>query len=212
MNPAENVEAVILSGGYSTRMSSHKAFLPVINGMSAIEYLVHTYLDAKVSSVVVVVNSDIKLESEKVLERIQDRGKVSIHVNPHSELGRFSSIRFGLATTSSGKCFLQNIDNLFISTRLLDALKQAISNGDYSVPVFKGRHGHPILLSRTVVDHLLTIDAASGNLRDELRQFEERCIEWNEPGILANINSDEDYKQFSKELLSDDISEVEAAG
>ena len=197
MKVRRKADAIILSGGYSTRMTSHKAFLSFHTGMTVLEYLTQTYLRADVSKIIVVVNPRIEKQAEKVLEKISRDKRLVITVNPHPEHGRFSSVKLGLRMSSSEFCYLQNIDNPFVTGELLLAMKLAGSEGRYVVPSFKGKHGHPVLISRVIADHLLTVNNRSGNLRDELKLFVRESLECNEPGILANINTDKDYNRWA---------------
>ena len=206
MNSEIITESVILAGGFSTRMSSQKAFLPLLNELTVIEHIVQTYLDARVSSVIVIVNKDIRQKTEEVLEKIHIRGKVSVHVNPQAELGRFSSIHQGLRLSGADYCFLQNIDNPDISVKLLNKMTELVRPETYTAPVFNGKLGHPILISRTVIDHLLKINTCRGNLREELRNFNVNQVEWNDPGIFINMNSENDYAKFKSEFRAHFIS------
>jgi len=87
MKVRRKADALILSGGYSTRMTSHKAFLSFHTGMTVLEYLTQTYLRADVSKIIVVVNPGINKQAEEVLEKISRDKRLVITVNPHPEHG-----------------------------------------------------------------------------------------------------------------------------
>lgn len=194
MKMPSNTDAVILCGGYSSRMSSHKAFLPFGNNGTVIAHIADTYLAAGVSSLIVVLNRIICERAQSILATFAERGSTEIVINEHPEHGRFSSILCGLRASASEFSFIQNIDNPFVTEDMLIGMRAALMNGDFITPVYNGSSGHPVLIGKTVKEHLLKTDMYSGNLRDELMRFRKQIFECSEPGILLNINTDNDYE------------------
>ncbi|MDP1622848.1 MAG: NTP transferase domain-containing protein [Bacteroidales bacterium] len=181
--------AIIPAAGISGRMGSDKALLPDGHGMTFAGNLVKSFLDHGCNPVVMVVNEqfDTSCFDEKNLVMV---------VNRNLERGRSWSIQLGLKVVPEGKvCFIQNIDNLFVAPSLLDLLLASVSSGNYSVPVCKGRGGHPMLLGGGVVDFFRKLKDIP-DFRQELKRFTRVEVPFPDERILWNINTPADYHEF----------------
>ena len=119
-------------------------------------------------------------------------------MNRNLENGRSWSIHLGLQQVLPGAaCFIQNIDNPFLGKLLLEKLLSAVPADGYSVPVYKGRGGHPMLLGSGVADTLRRWSGLT-DFREELRRFNRIEVPYPDERILWNINTPEDYKEFTE--------------
>jgi len=119
-------------------------------------------------------------------------------VNHHLEKGRSWSVQLGLDQVPDGcGCFIQNIDNPFVEPGLLDQLIGPLTPDGFSIPVYHGRGGHPILLGNKMVD-FLRHQRGSYDFRQILQQFTRVEVPFKDERILWNINTPEDYKEFIK--------------
>jgi CTP:molybdopterin cytidylyltransferase MocA len=75
----------------------------------------------------------------------------------------------------------------------------------YVVPVFQGNTGHPVIINKEIRKYLLSLPGDDHNLRNELKHFSRTCLAWNDPAILANINTPGEYEKYflSERLLTD---------
>ena len=193
MNPHE-AGVVILAAGLSERMKELKAFLPYDENTRFIEKILSTYSDWGCSEIVVVTNPEA-LKQMKQTEMIPSAA--TIVVNDHMELERFYSVKLGLgAIRKSSFCFIQNVDNPLITPQILDLLYDHRSYEKYVSPVFKNKRGHPVLLNRENINHILNWPVNSANFRQVLSTMEVLKVEMPDDRVLININSPEDYQRF----------------
>jgi molybdenum cofactor cytidylyltransferase len=185
---------VILAAGRSERMKEMKAFLPFDDSNRFLEKILSTYSAWGCSEIVVVTNPE-------AMQRMKQAGivpsSVTIVVNDHMEFERFYSVKLGLAAIrSSSFCFIQNIDNPFIDSQILDLIYEHRSDEKYVSPVFKGKGGHPVLLNRENMNHILNWPVDSANFKEVLNTMECRKVEMQDDRVLININSPEEYKRY----------------
>lgn len=192
MKPFSDTSAIILSAGFSVRMGGHKALLKFDSGRTFLQKITETYLISGIEQVIVVVNSELyNLISESGLSLSE---KVKLVVNDKPELGRFYSLQTGVKLIPTGSyCLFQNIDNPFTSIELLDELILHKNEADVIKPIFQNKSGHPVLISQLVVKGVY--DSIDYELRLDtfLKKFAGKRINVQNPRILININSKEDY-------------------
>lgn len=185
--------AVILAAGRSERMKEMKALLPFDDNTSFIERIISTYSGWGCSEIVVVTNPE-------ALQLMKKAGMVlsavTVVVNDHLEFERFFSVKLGLeAIRSSSFCFIQNVDNPFVDSSILDLLYEKRSGERYVSPVFKGKGGHPILLNRENIKQILKWPVNSANFREVLKTMEGLNVEMPDGKALININRPEEYQR-----------------
>lgn len=115
--------AIILAGGYSSRMKAFKPLLPV-GRSTAIETLIAAFRDAGIANIVVVIGHN----REKLLPVIKRAGVAEVH-NANYDAGMFSSIRAGLgyakdAFTQAQGFFLTPVDCPLIGQAVLERLME----------------------------------------------------------------------------------------
>ena len=193
MNPHE-AGVVILAAGRSERMKELKAFLSYDDNVLFIEKILSTYSDWGCKEIVVVTNPEA-LQKMKQLGMVPS--KVTMVVNDHMEFERFYSVKLGLgATRTSSFCFIQNVDNPFIDSQVLDLLYAHRSNEKFVSPVFENKGGHPVLLNRENINHIRNWPVDSANFKEVLNTMEFRNVEMPDDRVLININSPEEYQGF----------------
>ena len=193
MKPRE-AGVVILAAGRSERMKELKAFLPYDENVRFIEKILSTYSGWGCKEITVVTNPE-------AMQRMKLAGlvpsTVTIVVNDHMEFERFYSVKLGLAAIrSSSFCFIQNVDNPFIDSQILDIIYEHRSHEKYVSPVFKGKGGHPVLLNRENISRILNWPVNSAIFKEVLKTMECRVVEMPDDRVLININSPEEYKRF----------------
>ena len=126
--------------------------------------------------------------------------KINLVINNKPENGRFPSIKLGLNSLSKNEnCFIHNIDNPGIGKNLLNSMTGILKPKSFVVPVFKGKGGHPILLSKEICSFLQKQSAEDLNLKQLLSGFEKTELPTTNENVLLNINTREDYIKFKKE-------------
>jgi len=127
----------------------------------------------------------------------------SMVVNPDTERGQFSSLQVGLREVlNQGRdaAVLTLVDRPPISTptveKLVAAFASAVSRWKWAVvPQYGGRHGHPIVLAREMIEAFLRAPATA-NARDIEHQYQEHIeyFDVDEPLVTINVNTPEEYQ------------------
>lgn len=191
--------ALILAAGVSERMKRLKAFLPFDERLSFVEKIINTYVEWGCCEITLVMNPEAAGQL-KTLEHIP--GFVKVVINDRLEYERFYSAKLGLRKMKKSYwCFLQNVDNPFLTKEILDQLHKEKQSDVYVSPVFDGKGGHPVLLGRKIIDHISQYPANDANLKEVLQQLKCRKVFVNDERVLININSMEQYEaMFNIEL------------
>lgn len=182
---------IILSAGESSRMGIHKALLKFDKNITFIEQITKIYNNFGCKKIVIVANPEnYSLINSKNI-------KAEIIVNQDFKKGRFSSIQTGASLVNDyGYVFLQNIDNPFITTKILYKLYSQKQNNCYISPVYKTKGGHPILLNRSIIARIQTETTKNQNFKTFLQPFCRKNVLINDIRILTNINTTEQYNNI----------------
>ncbi len=194
---------VILAAGKSERMKEFKAFLKYDDNVTFVEKIISTYSEWGCSEIVLVTSGEM-------VQRTGQMGKiparVKIVVNDHLELERFYSVKIGLGVIhSSSFCFIQNIDNPFIDSKILELIYEHRSNEKYVSPVFENKGGHPVLLNRENINRICNWNVNSANFKAVLSTMECLNVEMPDERVLININSQEEYQRFFNNSMNFDL-------
>jgi len=187
-----NAAGLILAAGESRRMGSPKALL---------RYRDETFLDtltallARFCAPVIVV-----LGAHAAEIRAASTRPATFVVNPDFALGMTTSLQVGLRAVppeADGVLFTL-VDHPAASSSTLDALLAAANPDDASlvrVPRYRAKRGHPIWFSRELMPEFLALPA-DGPARDVVARYLDRTeyLDLEDPGIVADIDSPEDYR------------------
>src|SRR5437899_2370743 len=163
MTRASNFAGLILAAGDSSRMGRDKALLPCPPaGASAPSH--ETFLSAAIRSlsqatefVLVVVG-----KNEAALAPIIYAHGASLVVNLEPSRGQFSSLQVGLhEVLNHGRdaAMVTLVDRPPVSPATIQTLRDAFEAADQNiwavVPEFSGKHGHPYLVGREMIEAFL---------------------------------------------------------
>ena len=189
--------AIILAAGSSRRMGSQKLLLPFGEG-TMIEQVVDHVLHSKVDQVLVVLGAD----HQKVKQALGDRPVEFCHNKEH-EKGMFSSVICGLRALPehAGTALIYLGDQPGIPPAVTNAIIDAYNEELYGIviPVYMDRRGHPLLVDLKYRREIENLDLEQG-LRALRHHFPQDVleVEVDEPGILVDIDTPEDYKIATK--------------
>jgi molybdenum cofactor cytidylyltransferase len=196
---------VILAAGESSRMGTEKALLPWPPGNSSI--LQGTFLSAAIDTLgssadfVVVVSG----KNESTLAPIVYASGASMVTNPDPSRGQFSSLQVGLhEVLNRGRdaAIITLIDRPPVQAATLQVLREAFEGSPTNVwavvPECSGKHGHPYLVGREMIEAFLQADPGS-SARTVEHQFIEHIqyVPVNDPFVSLNINTPADYAALS---------------
>ncbi|HXC42701.1 MAG TPA: nucleotidyltransferase family protein [Candidatus Dormibacteraeota bacterium] len=194
---------VILAAGESSRMGRDKALLPWPLAAAAQRASDETFLSSAIRSisqaadfVLVVVG-----KNEAALAPIVYANGASLVVNPDPDRGQFSSLQMGLhEVLSHGRdaAIITPVDRPPAAPATVKNLREAFEAADQNVwavvPEFSGKHGHPYLIGREMIEAFLRVPATS-IARDIEHQHQEyiQYVHVEDPFVSMNVNTPEDY-------------------
>ena len=196
---------VILAAGESSRMGRDKALLPWPPGPAGRSTFLSTTIELlqAPSDLVIVVAG----KNAGSLQPIVDAAAGYLVVNRHPELGQFSSLQIGLREVlNHGRdaAIVALVDRPPAQPATLAVLCEAFSNAYESgkwavVPEHGGRHGHPILIGREMIEAFLRAPATS-TAREVEHALERRIlyVPVDDPNVVANVDTPEDYERLAQ--------------
>jgi CTP:molybdopterin cytidylyltransferase MocA len=189
--------ALLLAAGSSSRMGRSKLDLD-LGGRSVFERALDVLLASPVDRVVVVLPA-IRERALPATDRVRSV------TNPHPEEGIASSIRVGVAAVHEGTraVLVALADKPLVKPETVSKLLSRFERGDVQIvyPTYRGNQGHPVLLARELFPELGKLEGDSG-AKSLLHQYGERAagVETEDPGILLDIDTPEDYANCLKRL------------
>jgi molybdenum cofactor cytidylyltransferase len=185
------ISTIILAAGMSRRMGRHKALLPV-GDRAMIAHVVDRF-----SPSIYVVTG---FESKRVEQALRDRDVTFVHNPNYHAGGMLSSIQLGVRAARNSKAFFISLgDQPFISSHTLREMRTTFESSDALVilPTYKGKRGHPVLISSAFADEILSL-APDQTLRDFIKRHshETREIEVDDPAVVQDIDTPEDYARL----------------
>lgn len=187
-----SIECVILAAGFSSRANAFKMTLD-IEGKTVIERCIETFYPF-CSRINVVVG----YRKELIIDKIKDMDKVNIVVNENYKDGMFSSVKEGFKAVNGERFFFTPGDYPLISTETCRKMLRCTK--DVVIPSYKGKNGHPILISKKVAYAALE-NSEYSNLRQVIREYEREIVEVDHKGILMDIDTYEDYVKVVQRQL-----------
>lgn len=190
----EKLAGVILAAGLSSRMGAFKPLLE-IDGVSMVRRVVQLMRGAGANPVVVVAGH----RRWKLEEHLRDAGVELIHNPDYASTQQFDSLRLALARLE------ERCDRLLVSPADIPLVKPETvaallhTPGEFVRPVFRGRGGHPVLLSAALIPALLCYDGPDG-LRGAIRRSgcAVRNVEVEDGGVLMDNDTPEDFARTVK--------------
>ena len=207
MGRAASLCGVILAAGDSTRMGTDKALLPWPPAPAG-QIPVGSFLSASIQSlafhndlVIVVVG-----KNASSLAPVVYGAGASMVVNPDPARGQFSSLQVGLQEVlNRGRdaAMITLVDrppvrDLTIKS-LTDAFATALDRYQWAVvPQFQGRHGHPFIAAREMIEQFLKAPPTS-TAREIEHHSQEKIvyIDVEDPMTVANINTPAEYSAIA---------------
>ncbi|MFP7296766.1 NTP transferase domain-containing protein [Neobacillus niacini] len=190
------MEAIVLAAGYSSRANAFKMTLP-LGQMSVLEHTISKFEEI-CSKIIVVAGYQAETIQEEI-NKINDKKAYTFQIklvyNEDFNLGMFSSIQKGCTELEAPAFFITPGDCPLVNKKTLQLL--ADQDGNVVIPSFKFKGGHPIKLSKQVSHKILATNHES-NLRDVLNGYDKSYFTVDDPGILMDVDTPEDYqKAFS---------------
>ena len=195
----DEIAALILAAGYSSRMGKLKPLLP-LGPITVIERCMRLFLDTGIDDVRVVVGHRFR-DLVPLIEKLGVRWIV----NEHYQHGMLSSIKVGIhALENPTKAFfLLPVDIPLVRHDTVIELLSAYGRHDADVlyPAFRGKRGHPPLINAALRSGILSWNE-EGGLRSFLLQHQSRAvnIEVADENVLLDMDNLEQYEEICRKL------------
>lgn len=174
-------------------MGRPKALLPVGNEFF-VQRVRRVLLDAALSPVLVVLG-----HGAEAIASAAGLPPDSVVLNPNYSAGMLSSLVAGiraLEPTDAEALVLALVDGPDISTLVVRRLMERYwaTRAPVVEPVHAGKHGHPVLIARTLWPELLAADPAVGAKQVIRRHRPEGAqVEWDDSSVLTDVDTPADF-------------------
>jgi molybdenum cofactor cytidylyltransferase len=202
MTRSPSFAGVILAAGDSSRMGRDKALLPwppaaggQVSSETFLSSAIRSFLSASEFVVVVVGRNGAALAP------IVYSCGASLIANPDPSRGQFSSLQVGLREVlNRGRdaAMITLVDRPPAEAATVQTLRDGFDAADEDiwavVPEFSGKHGHPYLVGREMMEAFLRVPATS-TARDVEHQHQKHIqyVRVDDPLVALNINTPEEY-------------------
>jgi CTP:molybdopterin cytidylyltransferase MocA len=191
------IPAIVLAAGRSSRMGRAKALLPFDERDTFLSRIVRTFLDAGVDDVVVVVGHD----AEAIVESLSASGlRARVAVNVEYDRGQLSSLIAGLAVVDRpgvAALLVTLVDVPLVSASTIRAVVDCYRQTRAPIvrPTSGERHGHPLLIDRSLFDALRAANPATG-AKPVIRAHASAAgdVEVADEGAFTDIDTEEEYR------------------
>lgn len=195
---------VVLSGGASSRMGRPKALLD-LGGRPFVRRVADTLHEAGIPEVVVVTGSH-EAEISAALGPADRAWRDVVLLNPDSTRGQLSSLRIALDWIEAPPrvpgtgVVVALVDHPLVRSDTVRALADAFAAAGPAVvrPVFRGRHGHPVIFARSTFASLRAAPLDAG-ARAVVRSLGSAVldVETDDEGVVVDVDTPEDYARLT---------------
>jgi molybdenum cofactor cytidylyltransferase len=190
------ISGIVLAGGESKRMNTPKALL-TMKAETFAESIVNKMKRSGVGPVRVVAG----LHYNEIKSMLEERLQADIVWNENHGGGQISSLKVGLKSIPLGTIgvLVWPVDLPLVMEQTAFRLIRAFLNDGkaLTIPAHNSRHGHPVMYGKSAMEALLSLPEGQ-SARDIFPKFQKDTlvVEVNDPGILIDIDSPEDYANY----------------
>lgn len=173
---------LVLAGGEGRRYGGPKAWARLPDGRSFLDACVNALLDAGARPVAATVPPGYEGRGVDGLDLV---------VLPRRGLDMFASLRIGLTALARiggwTRAVLLPVDHPLVKAETIRVL--AAASGRAVIPRFQGKHGHPVVIDRTIAASIADGVRHGPTLRNVLDDAAAVDLEVADPGTVANCNT-----------------------
>ncbi len=161
---------------------------------------IHIVIGCQHKKVAAILQSAIENRNSKIENQMPAQSR-DLVVNKNWEQGQFSSVKAGIASARNGDwILLLPVDVLGVKKSTIRRIvSAALSNvgADAVVPSFRGKRGHPALLSPNLCRRIARMDPRKSRLDHLLRAAKTSIVEVADDAVLSNVNTTADFTRQS---------------
>jgi molybdenum cofactor cytidylyltransferase len=137
----------------------------------------------------------------KIRDELRQSSGFEIIFNPRFAEGQISSLQEGLRNMPSGStdALVWPVDlPLVLQETAQELIASHIASGNpVTIPVYRGKHGHPVLYNIDAIRTILSLgtDHTAKELQ-EVYAGRITFVEVNDPAVLVDIDTPEDYRKY----------------
>jgi CTP:molybdopterin cytidylyltransferase MocA len=184
---------IILAAGESQRIGSPKALLK-IGGETFANRIAGIMRDVGIHNILLVAG----LHRDEIAN---DSKEYHVLFNPDYSLGQFSSLQRGVRNLPTGtrQVLVWPVDMPLVRKDTVEKLIAGSLQQPLILPTFSGKKGHPVIYNSQALLRILTMKPSQTG-KELVAHFEGRLaqIEVDDPGILIDIDTPEDYQKYIK--------------
>ena len=177
-------------------MGQLKALLPW-QGTSLLQHQVNSLISAGVDRVVVVLGH----RADELTPLLEGMEQVGWRLNPHYLQGKTTSIKAGLEALDPetvGTVLMLNVDQPRSAATIHGLLDQHRASGSLvTIPEYRGKGGHPIMVDASLLDELANIEEATFGVKAVVRRHQASTIRVpvDNPEVLWDLNTPDQYRE-----------------
>jgi molybdenum cofactor cytidylyltransferase len=197
------IPALVLAAGKSSRMGRTKALLSLgSSGETFLHRIIRVLREGGADAVVVVIGGDAAAV-RATLPR--DDAQISAVENPRYEEGQLSSLLVGLAAVEQRYDNVEAVMMTLVDLPLISAATVRVVRDAFlanpGAPLVRprrgGRHGHPVIFSRSIFGELRRADPSTGAKPVvHAHAAEEVNVDVDDEGAFIDIDTPQDYDRF----------------
>jgi len=197
------VAGLLLAAGESQRMGETNKLLLPVGGEPLLTRSVELLANSALEPAMVVLGH--RLEDSAPLV---SRSGVPFVINGDYRAGQQSSLRVGLGALGrqAGACMVMLADLPRLRGETLDALRLAVQrapDAEAWVPAYQGTWGNPRVIGAQWCDALRNDPTLTSRALFAAHPERVAVVEVDDPGVLRDIDTPDDYRVFLEESRSD---------
>jgi molybdenum cofactor cytidylyltransferase len=194
---------VILAAGESSRMGTDKALLPWPPPAAGRQVSADTFLSSAIRCLSFVTDFVVVVAgtNEAALAPVVYASGAALVINPDPSRGQFSSLQVGLhEVLNRGRdaAVITLVDRPPVWPWTVEVLRAAFESAPLDiwavVPEFSGKHGHPYIASRELIEAFLQASPAA-SARDIEHDYRNHIqyVAVDDAFVALNVNTPDDY-------------------
>jgi CTP:molybdopterin cytidylyltransferase MocA len=185
---AQDLAGLILAGGLGERFGGPKMLARLPDGATFLERCAATLVEAGAAPVIATVPPGTPVTAPMGVDLVP---------LPAADLDMLASIRVGLGRLLEASEWIAvavlPVDHPLVAAASVRAL--AAIPAPCTVPVYRGKRGHPVCLARSVALAIVREELPGPTLRDALRAAGRHDVAVDDPGVVANCNTPDRLRQ-----------------